>query len=152
MSTYPDMVDPLSFSHVATSCLKRRGARLTKPRLAIIALLSSHSTPLSAYDLVALSPPTVSLDHVTVYRTLSLLESDQLIHRVGTTGKFIRCSHLQDAHEPHYMVTCTHCGQVSELPSAPRVEHVVPPTGYQISGYHLSFSGQCPDCRAHAWA
>jgi len=149
MTTSPNANETLSFFNVATACLKRRGARLTKPRLAIIALLSANPYPVSAYDLVAISPPSMDLDHVTVYRTLSLLEADHLIHRVGSTGKFIRCSHIQDSHEPHYMVTCTHCGQVAELPSAPRVDQVVPPAGYQISGYQLSFSGQCDACQGH---
>lgn len=148
-SEFPCQSESDTFIKLATHFIHNKGARLTQPRKDIISVLATTSSPLSPYDIVTRSPHS-PLDAVTVYRTLALLETGGLVHRVRGSAKYIRCHYgCQDAQTPsHSMVECVDCGKVRELPIPPRVDGVVAPVGFRILGHDLLFKGRCYECES----
>lgn len=130
--------------------LRRHGYKLTKPRLAVLAVLEAgphHLTPLEVYERAREIYPSLGL--TTVYRTLELLTA------LGT----VRASYMGDATQRfhrsaeghHDHCVCSICGQVTEIAEChlgSAVEVITQETGFQIDGHFLELYGRCPDCKS----
>ena len=129
-----------------------RSRRNTQQRQVILEELrglTSHPTAADLYQMVRTRLPKISLG--TVYRNLELLAEIGEIQKVEMPGPEARFDGNADDH-PH--VRCVNCGRVDDLGEAidgladlvagSRFPH---PSGYEILGYHLVFSGRCPACR-----
>jgi Fur family ferric uptake transcriptional regulator len=94
------------------------GLRVTQPRVAVLAVLSKASRPLSHGDLVdALGGQ--GFDRVTLYRNLNDLAEAGMVRRTEVGDRVWRFELKPDnathaGHHPHF--TCTDCGSVSCLP------------------------------------
>ncbi len=126
--------------------LHERGMRMTPQRqLVLDALLDlEHATPEQVCQHVQRTTPTVNI--TTIYRTLELLESLDLV----------RHTHLghgaptYSVHEhQHVHLVCHRCGHVDESPRAVmdelsgtlRAAH-----GFALDAGHLALSGTCRRC------
>ncbi len=123
------------------------GLRVTPQRMMVYRELSrtkEHPSAESVFDQVRKSMPTISLD--TVYRTLSLLESRQLVWTVATVGRRAR----YDANMvPHYHFICRSCGSVSDLSGKLHEDFIVPKEVAELGRIdHVSvqLQGTCHVC------
>jgi Fur family ferric uptake transcriptional regulator len=130
--------------------LKAKGHRLTRPRQAILEHLGQVSAPQSATEIrSALKMRRVSVDLVTVYRTMDVLKRLGLVKpvvlREGET-----LYELVEAGRHHHHVVCRDCGEVSHIEACPleKVQVLIErTTGFRIDDHAMEFFGMCPQCR-----
>jgi Fur family zinc uptake transcriptional regulator len=119
----------------------------------ILALLRRSRQPMTAYALLdklrgeGVKAPT------TVYRALSALAQQGLIHRIESLNAYVACQHQvvdDHAHGGQFAI-CTSCGTVQEL----ELESVAAPLGkigrkFLASVQHrvVEFTGICHGCQA----
>lgn len=101
-----------AFVALCTGRLKLAGARITKPRLAVMHCLAAARSPLSAREVLEKLP---GVDPVTVYRILAAFAELGLVHQVGPAGGFIACSHLACSADMHILSHCSVCGRSEEI-------------------------------------
>lgn len=89
-------------------------------------------------------------DYSTVFRAVSGLEKDGLIHRIDLgDGKV----HYERAEEHHEHIRCDSCGRVVEVPGCVLEDAsaaVTSSTGFKVTSHQLLFSGVCPSCASAA--
>jgi Fur family transcriptional regulator, ferric uptake regulator len=130
--------------------LRRRGQRVTRPRLAVIRALSAldgHPGADEVAAAVAAGPDAVH--RATVYRTLDTLAGLGVVTHVhsshGTTAY-----HLADLGEPHLHARCRVCGTVVDLPGDlldDVTDRVSRSAGFELEADHLALTGRCAACR-----
>ena len=71
----------------------RRGARLTELRRRVLEVVWNTHQPIGAYDIIeALGGGGRSAAPTTIYRVLSFLEEQSLIHRIESLNAYIGCA------------------------------------------------------------
>lgn len=121
---------------------------MTRQRRVILQELqkvTTHPTADQVYEMVRKKLPRISL--ATVYRNLDLLARDGLIRKLGTAGTQMR---FDGNPADHYHIRCTRCYRVDDIPAGAvmvKDEGVGERTGYLIDGFHLEYSGLCPECQ-----
>ncbi len=87
-------------------------------------------------------------DYSTVFRAVSGMERDGLVHRIDLgDGKV----HYELANEHHEHIRCDSCGRVVEVPGCvleDATSAVTASTGFKVTSHQLLFSGMCPDCNS----
>lgn len=95
------------------------GGRLTEKRKRILELLLISKTPLSAYEVADNYNKTsdANIPAMSVYRMLDFLESEQLVHKLSSTNKYVACSHItcDHSHEIPQFLICYQCQAVKEI-------------------------------------
>ena len=133
----------------ATSLLRRHHLRITHPREAILAMFFDHHSALTQSEVEAAL--AVTIDRVTVYRTLKTFLEAGLLHRVlddTGTPRYALCStacSTETHRHDHVHFKCQDCGRtrcVEEVDVPP----VRLPAGYQPHEVNLLVHGVCPDC------
>ncbi len=108
-----------NFKELCVKTLKESGARLTKPRMALIECLAQSKTPLSPKIILQKTAEQLdeqeTIDTVTVYRILDRFTELGLVHQVAPNGDYIACTHLACEDSTHIMTHCTDCNAVSEI-------------------------------------
>jgi Fe2+ or Zn2+ uptake regulation protein len=129
--------------------LRDRRLRVTPQRIVIHRALCSeahHMTAEQVLGSVSDTLPGTSLP--TVYSTLELLESLQLVRRVGTgNGAVVFDSRL----EPHAHTVCRRCGAMADLEGTAAPDDVLSragETGFVPDHAQLVVWGLCRDCAA----
>jgi Fe2+ or Zn2+ uptake regulation protein len=129
--------------------LRDRHLRVTPQRIVIHRTLCSearHMTAEQVLDSVSDVLPGTSLP--TVYSTLELLESLDLVRRVGTgNGAVVFDSRL----EPHAHTVCRQCGAMADLEGAAAPKDALTKagaTGFVPDHAQLVVWGLCRDCAA----
>jgi Fe2+ or Zn2+ uptake regulation protein len=129
--------------------LRERGLRVTPQRIVIHRTLCTearHMTAEQVLESVSDVLPGTSLP--TVYSTLELLESLQLVRRVGTgNGAVVFDSRL----EPHAHTVCRRCGAMADLEGAAAPKDALTragATGFVPDHAQLVVWGLCRDCAA----
>ncbi len=135
----------------ACARLRQAGMRVTKPRIAIIELLSRHPNPISI-EKVHTGLNDRKCDLVTVYRCLATFEELGLVRRSflhsGTCLYELTLGGRPDC----YHVFCRQCGRIDpvdyfavEAPMRSLEER-----GYTAISHVVEFFGVCPQCRGAA--
>jgi Fe2+ or Zn2+ uptake regulation protein len=129
--------------------LRDRGLRVTPQRIVIHRALCSQARHMTAEQVLAsVSDVLPGTSLPTVYSTLELLESLQLVRRVGTgNGAVVFDSRV----EPHAHTVCRRCGAIADLegPAAPDdALSRATDTGFVPDHAELVVWGQCADCAA----
>lgn len=131
--------------------LKQNGLRITQPRKHVLHILDTASEPLSPYDIADIATKSgIPTDVVTVYRIFECLEKNGLIHRVLSSGKFVKCTvaphthHHQD-HCCHHLAICDTCGTIREIHCHPKLTLPEIPD-MTIIGHRLELIGRCRTC------
>ncbi len=121
--------------------------RMTRQRRIILEELKrdhSHPTADQLYLAVRDKLPRISL--ATVYRNLDLLAREGLIQRLEFGGSQMR---FDGNPSEHHHLRCLSCGEVRDgsgpIPSLERASRSR--AGYEITGYHLEFTGYCARCK-----
>ncbi|WP_150296724.1 Fur family transcriptional regulator [Salipiger aestuarii] len=122
-----------------TGALRRAGVRITRQRaalLAVVAAAKDHPDAVELHRRAHEKVPGISLS--TVYRTLTELESQGVIHRHQFEGEAARFEHAKTAHHDHMIDVDT--GAVVEFHSE-RIEklqaEIAAALGYDIVHHRL---------------
>jgi len=128
--------------------LRQTGAKITAQRVAICEWLEnndSHPTAADVYAALQSSFPTMSL--ATVYNTLSLLATQDLIHEIGTAEDG---STRYDAQtDAHINLMCIRCHKVVDVeqPNLTFFKQIGPEHGFDLTDISIVVHGICADCK-----
>lgn len=129
--------------------LRERGLRVTPQRIVIHRTLCSQARHMTAEQvLAAVSDTLPGTSLPTVYSTLELLETLQLVRRVGTgNGAVVFDSRV----EPHAHTVCRRCGAMADLEGTAAPERTLSTaaaTGFVPEHAQLVVWGLCATCAA----
>ena len=129
--------------------LRERHLRVTPQRIVIHRALCSRARHMTAEQvLVSVSDVLPGTSLPTVYSTLELLESLQLVRRVGTgNGAVVFDSRI----EPHGHTVCRRCGAMTDLEGTAAPEDALAKagaTGFVPDHAQLVVWGLCSKCAA----
>jgi len=125
--------------------LADHGHRLTQPRRAVVDTILQHDRPFTAEQIVTES---LGIGRATVYRTLELLASVDVLTRILTADG--RPAYVAGAPGHRHHLVCSSCGATVAFTSCPMdelVRDLSVSTDYAIVGHHLEVFGVCPGCR-----
>lgn len=133
----------------AEKLCKTTGARLTPIRKNLLLLIYSHNKHVTAYELLRLlrknNPKT---EATTVYRALSFLEEQQLIHRIESQNSYTFCDAPTQVHH-HQILLCKSCHNTKEI-SINFLEEALKKAAKQhdfiLSDKATEIVGICSDC------
>lgn len=120
--------------------LKARGYRITPARTAIVDTLCGNHTPQTIQEVAS----AVTVDEVTVYRTISLLLKESLIEEIPLQGGDTRYAL---GHGHHHHLVCTTCNYIEHLPCT--FTKLPAPTSKQfarINHHEVTYYGTCKRC------
>jgi Fe2+ or Zn2+ uptake regulation protein len=127
--------------------LRAVSLRVTRPRLAVMAVLADHShvDTDTVISLVQADHPTVS--YQTVYDVLRALTDTGLVRRIKPAGTTAR--YEARVGDNHHHVVCRSCGAIADVDCA--VGHSPCLTasddhGFVIDEAEVVYWGTCPDC------
>lgn len=134
------------FKELASQKLQQTWFKLTKPRTQLIEFFHHHKEAVSAYDIVKAQP---ELDVVSIYRTIEILESLHLIHKIWSLGGYVRCNLPEDKHCEenccHEFQVCTNCKEYKEMHG--HHKHNVSTGTFQINQHISEQIGVCSKCK-----
>lgn len=129
--------------------LQANGYKTTKPRKLVLEVLEETEQPLSPYDIQGiLRDRGKYLNHVTIYRILSLLCSLNLAHKMLSNGGFVKCS-LNTTEGCHRFMVCQHCGAIKEFVDKHLCQEekaFAEDFGFYTEHHLSEFSGLCSRC------
>jgi len=134
--------------------LQGSGARLTKPRKAILDVIAGSEQPLSAMDIFERAQQQVpNLGLVTVYRTIDTLESLGLIDRIHGSAD---CQTIFRAASGHrHLLSCTDCGKsvyFDGVLAEREFDRIGLENGFEITDHILQLYGICEKCQENKHA
>lgn len=129
--------------------LRSRGLRVTRPRLAVLEVLS-RGGHLDVDEITRRVRQRIdSVSTQAVYDVLGALSRAGLARRIEPAGSPAR--YEARAGDNHHHVVCRGCGEVADVDcsvgSAPCLDPR-PAHGFQIDEAEVTFWGLCPDCQA----
>lgn len=131
--------------------LNRSPYKLTAQRRAIIELLEqrrgSHLTAEEIYMEVKKDEPNIGL--ATIYRTLELLVSLDILRRSSFDDGKYRYEFCDDDRHYHHHFICLECGRIDEVSEddLQPLENALEKRGYKIIDHTLKLYGYCPHCQ-----
>lgn len=129
--------------------LQAQGYKVTRPRRQVLEVLEEAEKSLSPYDIQGLlHQQGKHLNHVTIYRILDLFCSLNLVHRILSSGGFVKCT-LGNKEGCHRFMVCHHCGTTQEFVNQQLCLQESKST--QNLGFHTEYhfsesSGLCSNC------
>ena len=139
------------FIRQARQAISAEGGRITGPRRIILEVIDNSRTHLTADQILARAQKRDRrINPSTVYRTLSLLKTHDLI-----TARYYDQDNHREVFEPapdaeHYHFTCSQCGAVIEFQSrhVPALRRQLQADfGVEVAHACLCLSGLCAECR-----
>ena len=132
-------------------CLKR-DVHLSDVARATYGMLLDAATPLTAYDLIAALQKLLArrLHPPTIYRALSFLLEQGLVHRLESTNAYMACIAPERPHDGIHFL-CNACGSVEEAVDL-RVHKLLDQDAslrdFAPAQPMIEVRGLCRDCRA----
>jgi len=130
--------------------LRSKGYKVTLPRKQVLNVLARARGPVSPYDIQRiLREEGQHLNHVTIYRVLSLLCLLNLAHKPMLTGGFVKCT-LGDKEGCHRFMVCRHCGGLQEFADKALCEEeneIAQDLGFHTERHFSEFFGVCSNCQ-----
>jgi len=136
---------------------KAHGARLTNKRKQVLSGLLNSEKALSAYQLVdyCKSEFGENIPAMSVYRILTFLQDEQLVHRLKLANKYVACVHIScdHAHAPPQFLICGQCQRVKEItinkPIINALQQSVEAAGYHLLSPQLEMDSLCEHCMSN---
>jgi Fur family ferric uptake transcriptional regulator len=132
----------------AEELIRATGARVTQPRIRVLAFLLGHDEPLTHHDILARLPGQ-GFDAVTLYRVLEWLVEQGLAHRIAGADQVWRFSANPGdgghGHE-HAHFQCTACETVTCVTDVPLPRKLKLPAGFTGDEVDLLIRGRCARC------
>jgi Fur family ferric uptake transcriptional regulator len=145
-------VDPAVTARIG-DLLRARGLRRMASRIQLLAVLEPVNGHLSVAEIHqrmrdCLPPGTQAPDVATVYRTVTTLVEQGVLHALTLDGG-ITTYGLATA--PHHHAVCTKCGTIIEVPAGRlslALEHAMAGSSFALSeAAGLTLHGLCPQCQ-----
>jgi Fur family zinc uptake transcriptional regulator len=128
-----------------------RGLRLTETRARVLEIVAESHKPIGAYDILQrLAGERGRAAPPTVYRALSFLVEQGLVHRIDTLNAFIACFDAERSHDAGFLI-CESCQTVEEIadPALSAAVHgAVAARGFLPRRTVVEISGTCGACTA----
>ncbi len=132
---------------LAEEAVRSTGARMTRPRVMVLAVLFAAERALTHAEVEARLPRAAEVDRVTVYRVLEWLVDNHLAHKIAGDDRVRRFNAASHAHAgPHAHFQCSDCGEVICLEEAGAKPAVKLPVGYKQQQVELTIKGLCAGC------
>ena len=146
-----------AIQHAEQQC-KNRGVRLTEKRKQVLAGLLGSNKALSAYELVDYCKEHYgkTIPAMSVYRILSFLEEEYLVHKLNLANKYVACVHIccDHNHEIPQFLICRNCSKVTEISIKPAVfeslQASVKTAGFKLLSSQLEMNCLCDECLSAA--
>ena len=140
------MVTARNFS--AEEMIRKVGARVTQPRVRVLATLLDASRALTHHEVEQRVRRSLGIDRVTIYRVLDWLVASQLAHRIAGDDRVWRFNAAAGAHaDEHAHFKCNQCRQVICLDDVARPHGIRLPAGYRSQHVEVMVTGWCADCK-----
>jgi Fur family ferric uptake transcriptional regulator len=134
-------------THQAEAMLRGTGARVTRPRVEILAVLLGSERALSHNEIDGRVNAALGIDRVTVYRVLDWLGEQGLAHKIAGEDRVWRYNAAERAHsQSHAHFQCERCGTVICLDEPARGFRVRVPRGFVSHQISLTVKGRCATC------
>lgn len=136
----------------AQARLRQLGARVTQPRVAILACLIDAQAPLTHQEVIDRLPADGDVDRVTVYRVLDWLVDQGLAQKRAGNDRVFRFTLLEheaaraEVHRQHSHFHCTRCDRTFCLESAGKSVAPKVPSGFAVEHVELTVNGVCAEC------
>ena len=131
--------------------LRAAGHRMTRPRKAVLGLLEKNHQPLTASEIFKkLQAENVSIDLVTVYRTMNVLKELGVVVQFDLPQEGVARYELKEGRKHHHHIRCQICGKIVDLLLCPlkKINKVIEEqTQFIVDDHTLEFSGLCPQCQ-----
>jgi Fur family ferric uptake transcriptional regulator len=144
-----------TFHERAESLVERTGARVTRQRVEVLAILLSAPRALTHHEVESRANRSFGIDRVTVYRVLEWLTSHELAHKIAGDDRVWRFNAAGDEGESHAHAhfKCNDCGDVICLDEVRALRDIRLPSGYRSQAVELTVKGLCAECvpaRSHS--
>lgn len=125
--------------------LQDNGHSITRARLKTFEALVAAHQPLTV---VELAERLVSVDKVSVYRSIHLFESIGVIHKVWTGFKSkVELSEVFSAHHHHFScILCGHTENITSLALENNLHSIEAEYGFELIQHSVELSGYCMKC------
>lgn len=131
----------------AETMLRETGARLTRPRVEILAVLLAAERALSHHEVESRINGALGIDRVTVYRVLDWLSAKGLAHKISGEDRVWRYNAAEHARsQAHAHFQCERCGTVICLDESDEELRVRVPRGFVSHEIALTVKGYCATC------
>lgn len=131
----------------AEGMVRQTGARITRPRVEILAVLLAAERALSHHEVVARINRSLAIDRVTVYRVLDWLSGNGLAHKIAGEDRVWRYNAAEHAHSgSHAHFQCERCSGVICLDEQEKKLHIRVPPGFVPHEVALTVKGHCAAC------
>ncbi|MFJ5381473.1 Fur family transcriptional regulator [Cupriavidus sp. CER94] len=136
----------------AQARLRQLGARVTQPRVAILACLIDAQAALTHQEVIDRLPADGDVDRVTVYRVLDWLVDQGLAQKRAGNDRVFRFTLLEheaaraEVHRQHSHFHCTRCDRTFCLESAGKSVAPKVPSGFAVDHVELTVNGVCAEC------
>ncbi len=148
----PSVLDPAVTARIG-DFLRARGLRRMASRIQVLAVLepvNGHLPVAKIHQRVraCLPPGTQAPDVATIYRTVTTLVDQGVLHALTLDGG-VATYGLATA--PHHHAVCTKCGSIIEVPArqlSSALEHAMAGSSFTLSeAAGLTLHGLCPQCQ-----
>ena len=131
----------------AEQLIRATGARITRPRVEVLAVLLAAERALSHHEVEQRLNASLGIDRVTVYRVLDWLREQGLAHRIAGEDRVSRYNAAGEEHShSHAHFHCERCGTVICLDEPERTLRVRVPHGFVSRDVALTVKGYCASC------
>lgn len=136
-----------TFLDRAEERVRRTGARVTRPRVAVLAAVLAARRALTHHEIERQVNRALGIDRVTIYRVLEWLTTRGLAHRISGDDRVWRFNAAAEEHaQNHAHFKCNDCGEVICLDKAVAARSIPLPSGYRPQEIELTVKGLCADC------
>jgi len=133
------------------SLLKEKALKFTNQREKILETLyysDEHLTPEELYQLIKEKYPELNAGIATIYRTLSMLEENDIVSSLsfGAQGK----KYELGAKDHHDHMICTKCGEITEFVDEvieERQHKIAEKFGFKMEDHSMQIYGVCKKCQ-----
>jgi Fur family ferric uptake transcriptional regulator len=131
----------------AESMMRETGARITRARVEVLAVLLAAERALSHHDVEARLSLVRAIDRVTVYRVLDWLSDQGLAHKIAGEDRIWRYNAAERARsQSHAHFQCERCSAVICLDDPHDGLRVRVPRGFVTREVALTVKGFCAKC------
>jgi len=132
-----------------TEILRREGMKSTKHRNAILLFLEQAKHPVTAEELyISLMEETTTINLSTVYRTLDVFVSKNLVIKSTMDDGKARYELNQHEHKHHlFCVGCHKVISIEDCPIGELQEILKKKIDFDVTGHKLEIYGYCHDCK-----
>jgi Fur family ferric uptake transcriptional regulator len=136
-----------TFHDRAETLVRRTGARVTRQRVEVLAVLLTARSALTHHEVESRVNRGAGMDRVTVYRVLEWLTAHSLAHRIAGEDRVWRFSAADEVHaQRHAHFKCNDCGEVICLDKSVATRSIPLPSGYRSQEIELTVKGLCAGC------